>query len=593
MLRLNFGAILFGLAALVAQVPVATALDAQQLRSSLQSMLAQGPLPFRRSSGGRQNTDVAQELARERGILTGVYASREYRPLWNVDDTPSRQALAVLETLRAAGDYGLRAQDYDAEKIAQELRDLAAGSGADAARRAQVDLALSAATLRFLAHLHYGRVDPRKAGFDTPVMPPTHIDRAAILVQLATAEDTGAVFAAIEPAFRHYRLLKQALSRYRQLATEPQLTNLPPLPARSVALGEIYSGAPALRRLLQRLGDVCAPAAPSMPPAASAPAATLEPSAIAAPLGQDGILDQDFILDAALVSAVKHFQQRHGLRADGAIGKATFAALTTPLSRRVRQIELTLERWRWLPGFETPPIIVNIPQFRLFGLPTTEDTESDMLQMDVIVGQTFKRMRTPIFAADMTYVVFRPYWDVPYNIMSRELLPQIRAEPTILAERDLEIVRGASDNAQSVSPTAENLAALGSGKLRLRQRPGPDNALGLVKFMLPNRYNVYLHSTPAIDLFNETRRAFSHGCIRVSDPVALAGHILRGTPGDWTAEKIIAAMNGSKTQRVNLSRPIRVMILYGTAVATEAGDVYFFEDLYGHDAHLEDLLLTH
>lgn len=213
-----------------------------------------------------------------------------------------------------------------------------------------------------------------------------------------------------------------------------------------------------------------------------------------------------------------------------------------------------------------------------------------MLQMDVIVGQTFARMRTPIFAADMTYVVFRPYWDVPYSIMSRELLPEARAKPGYFASQNLEIVRGAGDDARPVAVTPESLAALAAGELRLRQRPGPDNALGLVKFMLPNRYNVYLHSTPAIDLFNEPRRAFSHGCIRVSDPVALAEHVLRNTPGDWTPEKIRAAMNGTRTLRVNLSEAIPVMILYATAVATQSGEIYFFEDLYEHDAHLEALL---
>jgi murein L,D-transpeptidase YcbB/YkuD len=270
------------------------------------------------------------------------------------------------------------------------------------------------------------------------------------------------------------------------------------------------------------------------------------------------------------------------------LGKATFAALTTPLAQRVRQIELTLERWRWLPPFQTPPIIVNIPQFRLFAFRTTEDRVADILQMDVIVGRVFPQMQTPVFEADMRYLVFRPYWDVPYSITNKELLPKIRANPAYLATQHLEIVRGQQDSSPTVAPTPENLEALAKGALRLRQLPGEDNALGLVKFIFPNSYNVYLHSTPAHQLFQESRRAFSHGCIRVSDPVALAEHVLKGAPGDWTREKIEATMHeGSSPVRVNLAQPINVLILYGTALATEAGPTMFFDDIYGYDKRLE------
>lgn len=542
-----------GLVALAGYPPVSAALDAERFGVTIRTMLSEGHHPFL----------THHDLNAQRDVLASVYEQRQYQPLWVPQGRPSRQATLALQALRAAAEDGLRADDYEANRIIYDLTDALTDAGADASRWAQIDLALSTEVLRWVTHLHYGRIEPRAAGFNTPVMAPTHLDRAAVLSRLADTEDLRSVVSEIEPPFQHYRLLKAALPRYRALAADSALTILPPLPARSVAPGEPFEGAPALRRLLHALGDL------EEVPASAA---------------------SDFRLDPALVAAVKQFQRRHGLRVDGTIGKATFAALTTPLAQRVRQIELTLERWRWLPGFSTPPIIVNIPQFRLFALRTTEDAEADMLQMDVIVGQTFARMRTPIFAADMTYVVFRPYWDVPYSIMSRELLPEARAKPGYFASQNLEIVRGAGDDARPVAVTPESLAALAAGELRLRQRPGPDNALGLVKFMLPNRYNVYLHSTPAIDLFNEPRRAFSHGCIRVSDPVALAEHVLRNTPGDWTPEKIRAAMNGTRTLRVNLSEAIPVMILYATAVATQSGEIYFFEDLYEHDTHLEALL---
>jgi murein L,D-transpeptidase YcbB/YkuD len=287
---------------------------------------------------------------------------------------------------------------------------------------------------------------------------------------------------------------------------------------------------------------------------------------------------------------LKQALARYRLLAAGTAIATPAERLTAPYPRRIRQIELTLERWRWLPAFTSPPIIVNIPQYRLFAFNSTNDRKSEILQMDVIVGRTYSSLRTPVFAADMKYVIFRPYWDIPVSIMKHEMLPSIRTNPDYLRREHLEIVRGASDSATVLSPTRENIEALASGTLRLRQQPGADNALGLIKFMLPNAHNVYLHSTPAQRLFSQSRRAFSHGCIRVSDPVELAAYVLRNAPGSWTKETIAAAMNGSSTRHVNLAKSIPVMILYGTALATEDGSALFFEDIYGHDRRLEQLL---
>ncbi|HUI60415.1 MAG TPA: L,D-transpeptidase family protein, partial [Steroidobacteraceae bacterium] len=394
-------------------------------------------------------------------------------------------------------------------------------------------------------------------------------DLGAFLEQLAAASDVHQTLASIEPTFYHYRLLEQTLQRYRRLAIEQQaLPALPLLQRRSVKPGEYYVGAPQLRNLLRLLGDLPG-RVPASATAPSLPAMTLDPE---------------------LVAGLQHFQIRHGLAADGTLGKTTFTALATPLTRRVRQIELTLERWRWLPPFDTPPIIVNIPEFRLFAFRGTQDRKSDILQMDVIVGRTYLATQTPVFAADMRYVIFRPYWEVPYSIAKREMLPLIRADSRYLSAQHLQIVSAGDSAGVALAPTAANIDALATGRTRLRQAPGPDNALGLIKFMLPNAHNVYLHATPAHRLFGESRRAFSHGCIRVSDPVALAVHVLRNASDDWTAERIEAAMNGASTLRVDLARPIRVLIVYGTVLAMESGDVYFFDDIYGHDRKLESLL---
>jgi murein L,D-transpeptidase YcbB/YkuD len=249
-----------------------------------------------------------------------------------------------------------------------------------------------------------------------------------------------------------------------------------------------------------------------------------------------------------------------------------------------------MERWRWLPSeLVTAPIIVNIPQFRLFAFESTSDSEAHIRQMDVIVGKSFDSTQTPVFAADMTYLIFRPYWEVPYNIALKEIVPTARNNPADIERRQMEIVRGTGDSATVMPNTADNVELVAKGTLRLRQRPGPNNSLGLVKFMFPNPYNVYLHSTPAQSLFAETRRDFSHGCIRVSDPGGLAQYVLRDSP-DWTREKILAAMNGDKPLTVTLKNRIRVFIVYGTAMATEKGNVLFFDDIYRHDERLEKAL---
>jgi L,D-transpeptidase YcbB len=195
-----------------------------------------------------------------------------------------------------------------------------------------------------------------------------------------------------------------------------------------------------------------------------------------------------------------------------------------------------------------------------------------------------------VFAADMTYVVLNPYWDVPASILKKELLPQLEADPGWAPRNGYEIVAGPGDDARPVPATSESVAKLAAGKLRLRQVPGPGNALGRIKFMLPNRHNVYLHDTPTRALFKETRRAFSHGCIRVEDPVALLAHVLRDQPG-WDAAHITAALEGPSSSRITLAHPVPVFIVYGTALATEAGETRFFEDVYAQDAKLTRLLM--
>lgn len=471
-------------------------------------------------------------------------------PVWFENGKPTRAASAMLQVLQRANEWGLEPRAY----------------AAPASLRSDdptINTLMWRTVRLFVSDLHFGRIDPHKVGFDLPART-ADLNLEATVSALASADDVDRVLASVEPRFQHYAYLKAQLARYRTLANDASLTQLPRPAQFPVAPGERYPGAGALRHLLISLGDL---------------QATREST------GPD-------LLDEETIQALRRFQFRHGLTQDGVIGRQTFAALTTPMTKRVAQIGLTLERWRWLPVSDAPTIIVNIPQFRLFAFDSGDDSEAHMLTMDVIVGKTYPHTRTPVFVGNLQYLVFQPYWEVPRNILLRELLPQIRNEPGYLVKNDLEIVGGGTSSPPAQSVTEANLRGLASGELRVRQRPGPGNSLGPVKFMLPNRYNVYLHGTPAVELFGQSRRTFSHGCIRVSDPLALADYALKQAAEDWPRARISEAMQSAVTQRVDLKHSIRVMIVYGTAVATQAGKIYFFEDVYGNDARLSAALAS-
>jgi murein L,D-transpeptidase YcbB/YkuD len=251
----------------------------------------------------------------------------------------------------------------------------------------------------------------------------------------------------------------------------------------------------------------------------------------------------------------------------------------------VQQLELALERLRWLPDLEGGRFIgINIPMFRLWAWDTAVPAEAP-ITMGVVVGKALNT-RTPVLSDEMRYLIFRPYWNVPRSIVTGELLPTVTRDPDYLRRNDMEIVQGEGDSAHAVSASAEALEMLRNGTLRVRQRPGPKNSLGLVKFIFPNDDNVYLHGTPATQLFGRVRRDFSHGCVRLEDPVALAQWVLDDQPR-WTRQRIEEAMAGSTSLRVNLSQPIPVILFYMTAMVMPSDQtLHFAPDIYGHDAAL-------
>jgi murein L,D-transpeptidase YcbB/YkuD len=488
--------------------------------------------------------------------VTKFYEPAGYTPAWLRGGSPTPQAQSVIRILQKADQKGLHSEDYDGPRWDPRLARL---SAAPETERARFDVALTVCVMRYISDLHIGRVNPQHFTFGLDVDQKKYNLPEFVRQRLLTASDPKAVLDGVEPPFAGYRRTQAALMRYFELARQDDGEQLP-VPAKTVAPGAPYPSVPRLVRLLRLLGDLPADAVPSA-----------DPQIYAGPV----------------VDAVKRYQLRHGLQADGRLGAKTVQSLNTPLAVRVRQLQLTLERWRWLPhNFPEPPVVVNIPEFRLRAF---DPDNRPVLEMNVIVGKAFGH-NTPVFADSMEYVVLRPYWNVTPTIQRSEIVPAIRKDRNYIANKGFEVTTQAGQIVTDGPINDDLLEQLRTGKLAVRQKPGPANSLGLVKLIFPNRHNVYLHSTPAPELFSQARRDFSHGCIRVEKPAELAAWALRNTPG-WDLERIRQGMqSGKDNQQVNLAKPIPVLILYGTAIVDEAGSVRFFDDIYGQDKSLEKVL---
>ncbi|CAI8856983.1 L,D-transpeptidase family protein [Methylocaldum szegediense] len=491
--------------------------------------------------------------------LEQLYGQNGLLPLWFNEGRPTPQAKELVQNLAGADSKGLNAEDYDAELLGQWLSEFGE-RGANPREIASADVALSLAAMRYVSNLYIGRINPNNINYGLNIEP-KRVDLPNLIQKIAQSPQPTAIIETLEPTFPIYERLKEALSRYQRLVKEtPQVQFSFPAKFKP---GDRHKDVPALRQLLHVLGDL-----EEIKPASA----------------------NSQVYGSELVQAVKRFQQRHGLTPDGVIGKSTLNQLNFPLTDRLRQIQLGLERLRWLPErISGSYLVVNIPSFQLFGFRNGSALGKSDLKMNVIVGESVDGRHTPVFHSNMTYIIFRPYWNLPYKITVKEMLPQILRNPGYLAQHNLELVPNFSPNAPVYEPTFRNIEMLSTGALKLRQKPGPKNALGLVKFAFPNHNNIYLHSTPSKGLFKKARRDFSHGCIRVEDPVGLAEFVL-ADQGEWTRERIESAMNGSKPKTVTLKHPVPVYIFYSTVFADEEGSVSFYDDIYGHDLILSDLL---
>jgi L,D-transpeptidase YcbB len=494
-----------------------------------------------------------------RAHVVKFYEANDYALLWARGMQATRQAQDVIALLRQAERKGLSAEDYDGPRWEARLAKLKpATQQPDEQDAVRFDVALTVSLMRYISDLHIGKVNPERFHFQIDVTQRKYDLPEFLQKHVVNAVDVSIALAQVEPPYPGYQRTIRALQTYLELARDDDGGIFPDV-KKPVHAGETYPGVSRLARFLHRVGD----------------------------LPTDAAMDSSrSVYDGALVDAVRNFQQRNGLVADGRIDARTLEELNVPLNRRVRQMQLTLERWRWMPNeYQHAPIIANIPEFRLraydqqFKIGTT---------MNVVVGQAY-RHDTPVFVGSMRYVIFRPYWEVPPSIVAREILPAIQRNPAYLTKENLEFVDSRRNPVPSESITADTVEELRRGQLFIRQRPGPKNSLGLVKFLFPNEFDVYMHDTPATELFAKSRRDFSHGCIRLERPADLATWVLRDNPG-WTPARIQAAMNGDKTEQVNLTHPIPVLILYATVIVSEDAVVHFYDDIYGHDAELERAL---
>jgi murein L,D-transpeptidase YcbB/YkuD len=514
---------------------------------------------------GRDPVLSRPDLAPDLPSLKALYAAEPGGLFW-FDGTSPRPAVAgCLDTLARTAEIGLPPPEYDAGPLASRWGALGSGPPPSTAELAQIDVGLSAAVMRLLRHVRMGRVDPRTVGFDMDPSP-KRLNLPAVLRSVRDGGSCAGAVAAAEPKFAFYTRAVKALADHRALASRGEPPPVPALPPgrRKIEPGQPWEGVPALEARLRLLGDLPADAAaPGLAPDGT-------------PLYADPVVD-----------AVKRFQDRHVLDPDGVIGKATVEAVNTPLATRVRQIELALERMRWIPAPpDQPAIVVNVPLFELWALEPGKPT--NLFRMRVVTGRSGPHA-TPIFIDKLEYVVFRPYWNPPPSIIRNEILPHARRDPAYLDREALEIVASGEDDAPALPATPENLALVESGRLHLRQRPGPKNSLGLAKFIFPNANNVYMHGTPAMKLFARTRRDFSHGCIRLEDPARLAEWVLRDNP-EWNRPRIEQSMKGERPVHVNLRTPVTVIIFYDTVLVDEEGVVHFAGDYYRHDARLEQAL---
>jgi murein L,D-transpeptidase YcbB/YkuD len=491
--------------------------------------------------------------------LPHFYALREYRPAWQDAAGVFAPAADLLKRIERAEEDGLDPQAYHLEAI-RRLSDLdriehQAGRRLDTALAVDLDFLLTDAFLLLASHLQAGRVNPETLHTEWVVQVDPEVDIARLLERAIETGRIGEALDGFSPPHPEYSSLKKALAHYRSVAAAGEWTRLPEKSTwESGQAGEI---AELLQERLTRSGDL-APAPPG--PGADA--------------------------DLELYEGLRRFQARHGLEVDGRMGAQTLLALNVPLKERIRQIELNLERWRWLPqDLGERHIWVNVPQFAL----SVIEEGQVVMAMRVVVGRHYRR--TPVFSSLMDHLVFNPDWNIPQRIAVQDILPKARQDPGHMRRQKIRVFESWSRGAAELNPDDIDWSQVTAGNFRYRlmKDPGPHNDLGRIKFMFPNKFSVYLHDTPSKRLFERSMRGFSSGCIRIEKPLDLAVYVLADSP-EWSREAVAAAIDAGRLRTVRLKQKIPVHLVYMTAGVNAEGRVEFRQDIYQRDAALDRAL---
>ncbi len=500
---------------------------------------------------GSALTDVnAEDLA----LLAQFYLDRDMALLWVEDGVASKRAHQLVRVLKGVSYDGLAPEDYEIEAIESLMTATTPGD------LAELDLRLSLGLMQMISDLGSGRTEPNELDPELFVYP-RDVDKVEAMKAVADAVDIGVFVGKYRPKQAEYWRLKGVLANYRAMARVggwPTVDQGPTMEA-----GQQSARVTQLRTLLLRLRD-------------------LEPAQNHAIIGGEA----DFF-DSELAEAVKRFQRRHGLFQDGKVGPRTLQAMNMPIEERIEQIVLNLERRRWMPDQSAKRFVfVNLADFHLQLI----DEGEIVFDTPVVIGSEYNK--TPVFTSDMTYMVINPYWTVPPSIAKREIIPKMRRDRDYLARNGFEIFSDWSEEATLISHSAINWSTIDSERFRykLRQRPSPSNALGQLKFIMPNDYNIYLHDTPEQADFSVTERIFSHGCVRVAEPEALADAILALNQEDWPLSRIEDQVASGDRTVIKLQTPLPVQLTYLTAWVDDDNVVHFRNDVYDRDQILADAL---
>jgi len=482
-------------------------------------------------------------------LLLEIYEKRNFSPAWN----DQRQIGELVAAIKATTADGLDQSDYHLELVESIYTDRLAGRQAAPEETAVQDLILTASLARLGYHQLFGKVNPYT--FDPHWNFRRELNDIDPATAIQSAIDSPSLTDFLSNFFQRgwfYRKLQAALADYRQIAANGGWSSIPEGP--TLKPGASDRRLPVVARRLVISGDL----APG--------------DAVAKPS----------IYDESLQQAVRRFQGRHGLETDAVIGPATLRAMNVPVEKRVEQLEVNIERARWvLDDIEDDFVLVNIAGFRAYVFRDRKVVWETKVQ----VGKPY--YQSPVFRDEIKYLVFNPTWTVPYSIATRDLLPKIKRDPDFFANRDFDLKDG---KGKFIDPSSIDWATITARNFRfwLVQRPGPNNALGRVKIMFPNKHAVYLHDTPSKALFGKSARAFSSGCIRVENPFDLAEQLLGGD--GWNQQKFQAVLDEKKTKTVLLSKPMPVLLLYWTAMVEPDGTVYFFNDVYERDKRITEAL---